>query len=99
MTPGSEDPGLHVQAPGTRHPERVETLVLQNGNGQQCPGNAPAIVHTPENENTILGLTIAAQVTDDKGINTESGNPYGAFVANAQREIGGDPASIDVEQG
>ena len=53
-----------------------------------------------------VGLTLKAKssdtvnnvVTDDKGINTESGNPYGAFISNAKREIGRDPASIDVEQ-
>jgi hypothetical protein len=42
--------------------------------------------------------TVNNVVTDEKGINTESGNPYGAFVSNAEREIGGDPGSIDVEE-
>ena len=53
-----------------------------------------------------VGITLKAKssdtvnnvVTDDKGINTESGNPYGAFVSNARREIGRDPGSIDIEQ-
>lgn len=53
-----------------------------------------------------VGITLKAKssdtvnnvVTDDKGINTESGNPYGAFVSNARRELGRDPGSIDVEQ-
>ena len=34
---------------------------------------------------------------DEKNINTESGNPYGAFVSAAQDAIGGPPSSIVVE--
>jgi hypothetical protein len=37
-------------------------------------------------------------VSDEKAINTESGNPYGAFVTDAQRELGRDPAAIDVDR-
>ena len=33
---------------------------------------------------------------DEKNINTESGNPYGAFVSQARTEIGGDPSHIAV---
>ena len=36
-------------------------------------------------------------VTTDKGINTESGNPYGAFVTAAERELGRTPGSIEVD--
>ena len=36
-------------------------------------------------------------VSDQKGINTESGNPYGAFVADAQAKLGSDPTSIEIE--
>lgn len=40
---------------------------------------------------------VNATVTNEKGINTESGNPYGAFVTNARRELGGaDPTSIEL---
>jgi hypothetical protein len=42
--------------------------------------------------------TVNNVVTDDKNITTESGNPYGAFVADARRELGRDPGSIDVDQ-
>ena len=42
--------------------------------------------------------TVNNVVTDEKGINTESGNPYGAFVSDARRELGRDPGSIDVDQ-
>jgi len=37
-------------------------------------------------------------VTDDKGISTESGNPYGAFVNDARAELGRDPGGIDVDE-
>jgi len=36
-------------------------------------------------------------LADEKNINTESGNPYGAFSSAAQDAIGGLPSSIDVE--
>jgi hypothetical protein len=36
--------------------------------------------------------------SDDKGINTESGNPWGAFVADAQAELGADPGDIDLDE-
>ena len=54
-----------------------------------------------------VGLTLKAKsddttngvVTDEKGITTESGNPYGAFVSNARRELGNtDPGAIEVEK-
>lgn len=38
-------------------------------------------------------------VTDEKAINTESGNPYGAFVTAARQALGGaDPARIEVDK-
>jgi len=37
-------------------------------------------------------------ISDQKGITTESGNPYGAFVSDAQRKLGRDPGRIEVDQ-
>lgn len=37
-------------------------------------------------------------VTDEKSINTETGNPYGAFVDDARAKIGRDPGVIDVDR-
>lgn len=38
-------------------------------------------------------------VTNDKNINTESGNPYGAFISAARNELGGrDPKVIEIEK-
>jgi hypothetical protein len=60
----------------------------------------------PVSYSAPVGITLKAKsadtvngvVTDDKGINTESGNPYGAFVNDARAKIGRDPALIDVER-
>lgn len=42
--------------------------------------------------------TAFGAVMDDKGITTESGNPYGAFVSDARAALGGvDPAVIEVD--
>ncbi|MBI4951874.1 MAG: hypothetical protein HY908_07550 [Myxococcales bacterium] len=35
-------------------------------------------------------------VSEEKGITTESGNPYGAFVHAARAELGHDPATIEL---
>lgn len=43
--------------------------------------------------------TSAGVITEDKSITTESGNPYGAFVADARQRLGGvDPGTIDVDR-
>lgn len=43
--------------------------------------------------------TINNVVSDEKGITTESGNPYGAFVGEAKNTLGGvDPSTIEVER-
>ena len=39
----------------------------------------------------------AGAVLEEKNINTESGNPYGAFVTAAEAEIGGSPSRISVD--
>jgi hypothetical protein len=42
--------------------------------------------------------TTGGVVSDDKGITTESGNPYGAFVSAAMDELGGrEPSTIGVD--
>ena len=39
-----------------------------------------------------------AVVSEEKGITTESGNPYGAFVADARGKLGRDPGGIEIER-
>ena len=41
--------------------------------------------------------TVNGTVADEKGITTESGNPYGEFVADATEALGHDPSDITVE--
>jgi hypothetical protein len=43
--------------------------------------------------------TVSGVVANEKGINTESGNPYGAFVTSARNALGGkDPGTIEVDE-
>jgi hypothetical protein len=43
--------------------------------------------------------TMNGVVSDDKGITTESGNPYGAFTTAAKQELGGkDPSRIEIDK-
>jgi hypothetical protein len=59
----------------------------------------------PVSYSTPVGISLKAKsanasngvVTDEKSINSEVGNPYGAFVTDARARIGRDPALIDVE--
>jgi hypothetical protein len=39
---------------------------------------------------------VADNISDEKNINTESGNPYGAFITAAQNELGADPGRIEI---
>ena len=43
------------------------------------------------------GDVTGTTASDEKNINTESGNPYGAFASAAREEVGGDPSRIVVE--
>jgi hypothetical protein len=60
----------------------------------------------PVNYSAPVGIELKAEadkvvsgaLSEDKTITTESGNPYGAFIAGAQDALGGDdPSDIDVE--
>lgn len=37
-------------------------------------------------------------ISDEKGITTETGNPYGAFVTDARAKLGRDPARIEIDK-
>ncbi len=43
------------------------------------------------------GAVNGASISDEKGITTESGNPYGAFVSDARAKLGRDPGRIEVD--
>jgi hypothetical protein len=42
--------------------------------------------------------TMSGIVSDDKGITTESSNPYGAFISEARAKLGRDPGEIVVDE-
>lgn len=52
-----------------------------------------------------VGITLKAEagdfennvITVDKGISTESGNPWGAFVADVDAQLGGPPNDVEIE--
>lgn len=46
-------------------------VVLRTGNKPDCPGEAPVITHTPTDVQSVVDLTITAQVSDDLGIKYE----------------------------
>ena len=54
--------------PMTVHPYLI---VLRKPVKQNCPGAAPVITHTPQNESSLVGLTLAAQVSDAEGLRRE----------------------------
>ena len=70
-------------------------LVLAGCGGDPVSHSAPVGINLKAKSSD----TVNNVVTDDKGINTESGNPYGAFVTDARRELGNvDPAVIEVDE-
>ena len=60
----------------------------------------------PISYSTPVGIQLKAKssdvtnstITDDKAITTESGNPYGKFVTDAQAKLGKSPTRIEVDQ-
>jgi hypothetical protein len=44
------------------------------------------------------GEVVNNTVDANKGINTESGNPYGAFISEAEVKLGRDPGSIELDK-
>ena len=61
---------LTISADDGSNPKTLKNylIVLRGGTGTNCPGGAPTIAHTVSNENTIVGLTVDATFTDDKGL-------------------------------
>ena len=61
----------------------------------------------PVNYSAPVGIELKAKsgdvtnnaVNEEKGITTESGNPYGAFISDARAKLGGkDPSSIELDK-
>ena len=62
--------------------------------GEPVTVSAPVGVSLKARSSEIVNGMVAC----DKPINTEPGNPYGAFVSDARARIGRDPGIIDVER-
>lgn len=43
-------------------------IVLRPGDGAECPGKGPAIVHEPADVESVLDVEISAEVSDDLGL-------------------------------
>jgi hypothetical protein len=56
--------------------------------------SAPVAINLKAKSGEVSGNAVSQQ----KGINTESGNPYGAFITDARRELGRDPARVEVDE-
>jgi hypothetical protein len=56
--------------------------------------SAPVAINLKAKSGAVTNTTIS----DEKGITTESGNPYAKFVTDARDRLGGDPARIELEQ-
>ena len=56
---------------GTTKVTKDYLIVLRKPQKTDCPGTAPVITHTPEDDTTLLPLVVFADVADDKGIKNE----------------------------
>lgn len=61
---------VSISADDGDNPKTIKNylIVLRGGSGANCPGAAPVIAHSPQNETTIVDLTIDVTVTDDLGL-------------------------------
>jgi hypothetical protein len=64
-----------------------------------CGGDDPVSFSSPVGINLKAesGDVSGTAISDDKGITTESGNPYGAFMTDATAKIGGEPNRVEVD--
>ena len=65
-----------------------------------CGGDDPVSYSAPVGINLKAesGSVSGTVISDEKGITTESGNPFGAFVAAANTELGRDPGRIEIDK-
>ena len=64
---------LRLSADDASNPKAYKAylIVLRRSIKPGCPGSAPTITHTPQDQNTIVNLSVFADVADDKGIKYE----------------------------
>ena len=77
------------------HFHYISALALVVGCGADPVSySAPVGINLKAKSGDVSGTTVSQQ----KGINTETGNPYGAFVTDARRTIGRDPGRVEVDE-
>lgn len=64
---------LVLSADDLSNPKTVKhyLVVLRRETKPDCPGDPPVVTHTPSDESTLTGLTLAADITDDLGLKAE----------------------------
>jgi len=67
-------------------------LAACGGSEDPVSHSAPVGINLKADSDKVMGTN----VTDNKNINTESGNPYGAFVTEAENVLGRSPSRIEV---
>jgi hypothetical protein len=67
-------------------------LVLAGCGDSASNYSKPVALNLKSKASDVTGTAVSAE----KAINTESGNPYGAFVTEARARLGRDPARIEV---
>ncbi|MBI4704446.1 MAG: hypothetical protein HY744_25365 [Deltaproteobacteria bacterium] len=64
-------------------------IVLLGGSNPQCPGEAPAIEHTPEDFAGVVDVPVSAQVSDDQGLKYEPLIFYSTAHPGSPPDLGG----------
>jgi hypothetical protein len=61
---------LILSADDHDHPKSIKDylILLRKQPPPDCPGAPPGIIHTPRDVSSLAGLTIAADISDDKGL-------------------------------
>ncbi len=77
----------------THYPYACALALLAACGSDPVSFSAPVGINLKVKSGDVTGTA----VSDEKGINTESGNPYGKFVADARTKIGRDPGSVEVD--
>ena len=77
---------------------RLTTILLLGVCTAAC-GDDPVSYSAPVGINLKAesGAVNNAVISDEKGITTESGNPYGAFMTDARTQLGHDPARVELD--
>ena len=87
--------------PGTHYGfMQLRTIALSSIILAACGGDDPVSYSSPVGINLKAesGSVTGTTISDEKGITTESGNPFGAFVTEASNKLGHEPGSVEIEK-